>query len=115
VWLRSGGLLCSIGAGVDFRFWHGTHLSKQEDTEELAVGAPNAMLMMFLDMVNFLDLNGIAPVTRRRQLANRIAHKFFLPTQVGNELVPPMFDFHQIVSDASLRKLETILENETAE
>jgi hypothetical protein len=53
------------------------------------------------------------PEARRLQIANRLAHKFFLPTRLGNELLPPMFDFHQIVPDSTLRTLEASLRSET--
>ena len=76
-----------------------------------ATSSSNAMLMLFLEMSNFADLYGVTPPRRRHEIAHRIAHKYFLPTTVGRgeQLVPPMFDFHQMVSDSSLRQLEAAL------
>ena len=77
-----------------------------------ATSSPNALLMMYAEMVQFADMYGVTPPSRRKQMADRIAHKFFLPTKLGKELIPPMFDFHQIVADASLRTLEASLDQD---
>jgi hypothetical protein len=70
---------------------------------------PNAELMLFLELASFLDLYDITPTARLRESAARIAYKFFLPTQIGNGLQPPLFDFHHIVPYSSLRHLEFVL------
>ncbi|GKZ00921.1 hypothetical protein MPSEU_001043600 [Mayamaea pseudoterrestris] len=92
------------------------HLSMLEDVHSdpdhessNAVKSPNAMLMLFCELVNYMDLYLVTPDERKLEIANSIAYKFFLPTRLGNELVPPMFDFHQIAPDMSLRKLEAAL------
>lgn len=82
--------------------------------------SPNALLMLFLELLNFSDLHAVTPPARRRQVALRIAHKFFLPTKMntasgGTTLEAPMFDMHSIVPDSVLRQLETNLNNEQAE
>ena len=91
----------------------GSLASASSATDHPATQSSSAMLMLFLEMMNFTDLHGLTPNERRHEIASRIAHKYFLPTTVGGgakkELVPPMFDFHQIVSDSSLRKLEGAL------
>jgi hypothetical protein len=46
-------------------------------------------------------------------MASKIAYKFFLPTTVNNKLQLPLFDFHHIVPDASLRHLELVLNAKT--
>ena len=84
----------------------GDELSPEGDAGNLT---PSAQLMLFLELTAFFDLYGVTPVGRLRDIASRIAHKFFLPTKVGNRLQPPLFDFHQIVPDASLRHLEAVL------
>ncbi|KAL3921312.1 MAG: hypothetical protein SGILL_002810, partial [Bacillariaceae sp.] len=70
---------------------------------------PSAQLMLFLELASFLDLYEVTPVVRLRDTASRIAYKFFLPTKIGNRLQPPLFDFHHIAPDASLRHLEFVL------
>ena len=70
---------------------------------------PNAELMLFLELASFLDLYDITPTARLRESAARIAYKFFLPTQIGNGIQPPLFDFHHLVPYSSLRHLEFVL------
>ena len=71
--------------------------------------APSAQLMLFLELASFLDLYDITPPNRLRDVASRIAYKFFLPTKIGNGIQPPLFDFHHIVPYSSLRHLEFVL------
>jgi hypothetical protein len=89
------------------------HLSSEDDLPEGSIVegtmTPSAQLMLFLELMSFLDLYSVTPVTRLRAIASRIAYKFFLPTTIGNRLQPPLFDFHHIVPDASLRHLEFVL------
>lgn len=74
---------------------------------------PSAQLMLFLELYSFLDLYSVTPKAHLRDIATRIAHKFFLPSKVGNRLQPPLFDFHQIAPDSSLRHLEAVLNAKT--
>lgn len=89
------------------------HLGQQEEEDDRPFNSPSALLALFVEMINFADLYSLTPPPRRKHIANLIAHKFFLPTRLGHELVPPMFDFHQIVPDAALRSLEAALKAET--
>jgi len=95
------------------------HNNSNNKPQEPNKNAPNALLMLFLELMNFSDLHGVTPASRRRQVAQRIALKFFLPTKVGTgpgaQLEPPMFDFHHIVSDTVLRQLESNLNNPQAD
>jgi hypothetical protein len=70
---------------------------------------PSAQLMLFLELASFLDLYDITKPARLRDVASRIAYKFFLPTKIGNGIQPPLFDFHHIVPYSSLRHLEFVL------
>lgn len=87
------------------------------DDQDLADSSPkmtpSAQLMLFLELTSFLDLYYVTPALKLREMATRIAEKFFLPTSVGSKLQPPLFDFHHIVSDASLRHLELVLNAKT--
>eukprot|EP00934_Nitzschia_sp_Nitz4_P001623 Nitzschia sp. Nitz4//scaffold1_size375055//38157//42858//NITZ4_000217-RA/size375055-snap-gene-0.236-mRNA-1//-1//CDS//3329540868//1623//frame0 len=89
------------------------HFAEDEELSESHTAAgkmtPSAQLMLFLELTSFLDLYNVTPMDRRRDMAIRIALKFFLPSKVGNKLQPPQFDFHHIVPDASLRHLEVAL------
>jgi hypothetical protein len=92
------------------------HLSGEEFQDDAAAEkttsgsmTPSAQLMLFLELASFMDLYNVTPVGRLRETASRIAYKFFLPTKIGNRLQPPLFDFHHIVPDASLRHLEFVL------
>ena len=88
------------------------YLSQEaESNEESGEGSlgPNAYLMLFLELVSFLDLYHTTPPKQLKDVTSRIAYKFFLPTSIGNRLQPPVFDFHKIVPDASLRHLEFVL------
>lgn len=82
-----------------------------ESTEEDLEGSlgPSAFLMLFLELASFLDLYHVTPAERLKDVTSRIAYKFFLPTSIGKRLQPPLFDFHKIVPDASLRHLEFVL------
>ena len=91
------------------------HLSEEELPEGNSGGpmTPSAQLMLFLELSSFLDLYAVTPKAHLRDIATRIAHKFFLPSKVGNRLQPPLFDFHQIAPDSSLRHLEAVLNAKT--
>ena len=123
--LRNAFLCCSVD-GRRFPYL-GRHLTMEQDVldnqpsspqhlQQPNKNAPNALLMLFLELLNFADLHAVTPVSRRRQVAQRIANKFFLPAKIqsasgGMSLEPPMFDFHHIVPDSVLRKLEANLNN----
>jgi hypothetical protein len=105
--LQHAFVLCAVD---DRRFpFLSRHLSQQEEDDDRPHNSPSALLMLFVEMVGFADLYEVTPDPRRLQVANRLAHKFFLPTRLGHELLPPMFDFHQIVPDSALRALESSL------
>ena len=70
-----------------------------------------AHLLLFLELWTFQELYDVTPIDKRREVTYKIAYKFFLPTIIQGELVPPMFDFHHIVLDSELRKLEQQLSN----
>ena len=99
------------------------HLSKEEqhltsDTSGTAEYgennmAPSAQLMLFLELASYLDLYDITPPNRLKDVASRIAYKFFLPTKIGNGIQPPLFDFHHIVPYSSLRHLEFVLSGQS--
>lgn len=74
---------------------------------------PNAQFMLFLELVSFLDLYHLTPPARLKEMTSRITYKFFLPTSIGSGLQPPLFDFHTIVPDSSLRHLEFVLSGKT--
>lgn len=88
------------------------HLSHREEVDERdgerSLG-PSAQFMLFLELVSFIDLYHVTPAARLKDVTSRIAHKFFLPTSIGPRLQPPLFDFHKIVPDSSLRHLEFVL------
>ena len=88
--------------------------SDQEDSRSGQL-SPSAYLMLYLELTSFLDLYDLTPAARRRDVALRIAHKFFLPTKTRDELQPPLFDFHQIVADSSLRRIETVLKSKESQ
>jgi hypothetical protein len=92
------------------------HLSDQDEVDEQggegSLG-PSAHFMLFLELVSFLDLYHVTPAARLKDVTSRIAHKFFLPTSIGPRLQPPLFDFHKIVPDSSLRHLEFVLSGKT--
>ncbi|KAG7352004.1 DENN AEX-3 domain containing protein [Nitzschia inconspicua] len=87
------------------------HFSGEEfhDADSSSSMTPSAKLMLFLELASFLDLYEVTPIERLRETASRIAYKFFLPTKIGNRLQPPLFDFHHIAPDSSLRHLEFVL------
>jgi hypothetical protein len=123
--LRNAFLSCAVD-GRRFPFL-GRHLTMEQDAldsssqkqsssphlQQPNKNPPNALLMLFLELNNFADLHGVTPASRRREVAERIAYKFFLPKKVGSgsQLEPPMFDFHHLVSDSVLRTLEGKLGN----
>lgn len=80
-----------------------------EDGEDYQRTTSSTQLMLFLELTTFIELYSLTPETRLRDIAKRIAFKFFLPSTIGNSLEPPMFDFHHIVPDADLRALEKAL------
>ena len=126
--LRNAFLSCAVdGRRLPF---FGRHLSIEQEMEQKEPASPsrqqqpdknnpNALLMLFLELMNFSDLHGVTPVSRRRVIAQRIALKFFLPTKVkvgtGHRLEPPCFDLHHIVSDSVLRELENTLNDPLAD
>jgi hypothetical protein len=66
-------------------------------------------LMLFLELMAFVELYGATPKSRRRDITKRIAFKFFLPSKVGKRLEKPMFDFSHIVEHEELVALRSLL------
>ena len=71
-------------------------------------------LMLFLELMSFVEIYDATPLERRRDLAKRIAYKFFLPTRIGNKMEHPMFDFAHIVSKADLNALVMAINDKNA-
>jgi hypothetical protein len=95
-----------------------SHFSYQESFDngddsgseaDVQMTTASTQLMLFLELTTFIESYSITPDAKRRDIAKRIAFKFFLPTKIGNTLEPPMFDFHDIVPDSDLRALEHAL------
>jgi len=111
--IRNAFLLCALDSRrLPFMARHFSGEEFQSDTsgESSSVNmTPSAELMLFLELSSFLDLYDVTPSGRLRETALRIAHKFFLPTKIGSRFQPPLFDFHHIVPDSSLRHLEFVL------
>ncbi len=84
-----------------------------ESEEDFQMTTASTQLMLFLELTTFAELYSITPEEKRRDIAKRIAFKFFLPSKVGDSLEPPMFDFHHIVPDSDLRALEHALNDAT--
>jgi hypothetical protein len=86
-----------------------TATTSDQDNRE-ACSISDAMLKMFSDMLNYSVLFPLLSSKRRKKIADQIAYQYFLPSKVDNSLlVPPTFDFHHIVSDKTLRSLESAL------
>jgi len=69
-------------------------------------------LMLFLELMSFVELYGATPLSRRRSIAKRIAEKFFLTKKIGKELQKPKFDFSHIVEKEALATLQKAIEQE---
>lgn len=105
-------ILCATdGRRFPFLTRHLSTLSSLPESSSETLPPTNALLMLFLEMARFAELYHVTPVSRRKVIAQGIATKFFLPTQIDNDLVPPAMDFHHIVPDLCLRKLEAALES----
>jgi hypothetical protein len=88
-----------------------TETTSNQDNRE-AFSVSDAMLKMFSDMLNYSAVFPLLSSKRRKEIADRIARQYFLPSKVDNfVLVPPTFDFHHIVSDKALRSLESALKD----
>ena len=133
--LRNAFLLC-VADGRRFPFF-ARYLQRQQeqstvvvvDTRAAAAATVNdglgpsyapgshSMLLLFWEMFNYVHLHGVTPAAKQRAVAQTIARKFFLPTALGSgsgdNFVPPMFDFHSIVPAASLRALESALQQQS--
>ena len=86
---------------------------KKQQDENQFTNSPNAMLMLYLELFQYVELYDVTPTDRRRGMAQKVANKFFLPVVIGTELVPPMLDFHHLVPTTSLRLLESTLKDES--
>ena len=85
---------------------------REGDKESPSQHSPNMMLMLYLEIYQFVDLYHVTPAHRRLEIAQKIANKFFLPMTMGDgDFIPPMLDFHKLVSQSSLRQLENVLKS----
>lgn len=83
-------------------------------TENSAV----SLLALLTELLQFIDLYDALPqsLPQRIKVAERIALKYFLPTPLGsNQVVPPVIDFHGLVSASAIRNLETALKGQTSD
>lgn len=116
--IRNAFLTCALDSRrLPFLVRHLSEADDEADDDRHRVGTaaaggglgPNAQFMLFLELFSFLDLYHVTPAARLKDVTSRIAYKFFLPTSIGSKLQPPLFDFHAIVPDSSLRHLEFVL------
>ena len=122
--LRNAFINCALdGRRLPFLSQHFSELEtfkSEEDNAEVNEGedrpetTPSTQLMLFLELISFVDLYGATPKNRRRDIAKRIAFKFFLPIKVGTRVEYPIFDFHDIVSRDELRALDDALRSDSA-
>ena len=78
-------------------------------TEDTQLVNASIELMLFLELAAFVELYGATPKSRRRDIAKRIAFKFFLPSKIGTRVEKPMFDFSHLVEDKDLIALRDAL------
>jgi len=72
-----------------------------------------AMLDLLIELSQYVQLYDVMSAKHRKAVADHVAHKYFFPTILSKtELVPPMYDFHQIVPDKVLRDLEAALKTD---
>lgn len=74
---------------------------------------PAALLVLFLELLDFMLYYDLMDENQRSSAVHRIAHTYFVPTtdaQVG--MVPPLLDFHFLVGDSSLREIEAVLKHQ---
>ena len=88
-------------------------LQRQDAAAETASATDwTGLLSLYMELCDFVEFYGLFSRTKRLEYARGLAHKYFLPTVTtapGNEFQLPELDFHTIVSDSSLRRLETAL------
>ena len=82
---------------------------EQIHTEDTQMVNASVELMLFLELAAFVELYGATPKSRRRDIAKRIAFKFFLPSKIGNRVEKPMFDFSHLVEDNDMIALRDAL------
>eukprot|EP00980_Cylindrotheca_fusiformis_P006959 scaffold1469_cov119-Cylindrotheca_fusiformis.AAC.3 len=112
--IRNAFLTCALdGRRLPFLARHLSDLEEVDGPGAEGKLGPSARFMLFLELVSFLDLYHVTPHARLKDMTTRIAYKFFLPTSIGPRLQPPLFDFHNIVPDSSLRHLEFVLSGKT--
>ncbi|CAJ1960097.1 unnamed protein product [Cylindrotheca closterium] len=112
--VRNAFLTCALDSRrLSFLVRHLSDNGEVDDNGPEGSLGPNAQFMLFLELVSFLDLYHLTPPARLKEMTSRIAYKFFLPTSIGSGLQPPLFDFHTIVPDSSLRHLEFVLGGKT--
>ena len=91
----------------------GQEKSEEGDDGDGQLRNVSTELMLFLELMSFVELYGATPMPRRRDIAKRIAYKFFLRSKVdGGKMKRPKFDFSQIVEKSELGALTRALNNE---
>jgi DENN (AEX-3) domain len=93
------------------RFLHRTATDRGADEESPPSTDWMALLTLYVELYDFVEYYEMMSVAKRREYAQAIAHKYFLPTVLapGHPFQTPEFDFHTIVADSSLRRLEATL------
>ena len=86
-------------------------LKANEDSQKTTA---STQLMLFLELISFVELYDATPLGRHRDIAKKIAYKFFLPTRIGTKMEQPMFDFSHIVTKADLNALVMAINDKNA-
>ena len=114
--LRHAFVTCALdGRRLPFLSRHFATLNTidEGDTRKVNEDAQNTNasveLMLFLELAAFVELYDATPKSRRRDIAKRIAFKFFLSSKVGNRVEKPMFDFSHLVDEKELVALRDLL------
>ncbi|KAI2491376.1 Rab guanyl-nucleotide exchange factor [Fragilaria crotonensis] len=114
--LKHAFIICALdGRRLPFLSRHFATIKSSDDdgdlihTEDTQMVNASVELMLFLELAAFVELYGATPKSRRRDIAKRIAFKFFLPSKIGNRVEKPMFDFSHIVEEKDLTALRDLL------
>jgi hypothetical protein len=114
--LKHAFVICALdGRRLPFLSRHFATINSSNDdgdrihTEDTQMVNASVELMLFLELAAFVELFGATPKSRRRDIAKRIAFKFFLPSKIGSKVEKPMFDFSHIVEEKDLIALRDLL------
>lgn len=114
--LKHAFIICALdGRRLPFLSRHFATIKSSDDdgdpihTEDTQMVNASVELMLFLELAAFVELYGATPKSRRRDIAKRIAFKFFLPSKIGSRVEKPMFDFSHIVEEKDLTALRDLL------